>query len=320
MFFLYDMFQDGNALTPTGNNQVFDTLTITDGIFDHLNLLNAIPYPPYTTDPMHFDTTIPQAPNNWTEYTVLDCNFKGTINGGTINQFIGYVDYIAVQRQEEGSDEWITLQKIYKNSQTGTLNSTFVMDDTYEKNNTKYTYRIVPVDNNGNMGLAQEIQVLSIFNEAYIADASHIYKITYEYAISNAQKIQKDALYEPYGSKYPFVAFNAVTDYDEYTITAILLAPTSQSLTNAYIDRNAQVKLINEFNTWLTNGKAKILKDFNGNLKVGVVRDAVSNSYYKELGNGLASTSFNFTEIGGFNQKDLDNLGMTSQFPLQYKL
>ena len=311
MFFLYNMLMDSSAVNTTGNNVNIDTIKISNGIFDHLNLLNVI-----STQTNVFDYDIP---TEWTENTMMNAIFNGSVDAGTLGDFVGLVDHLEIQRQEIGSNEWITLQKIYKNYETGELKASFVMEDTYAQNDTLYTYQIVPVDIYGNVGVALQQDVLSKFNDAYIADANHIYKITNEYTINSMQREQSSAVYTPYGSKFPFVAYNAVTNYDSGSITAILLAPTSQNEINSSIDRKAQVKLVEEFNAWLTNGRAKILKDFNGQLKIINVINPVPNSYYKQLGNGLASTTFNFVEVGKIKQEHLDKLGMTNKFELKYK-
>ena len=305
MFFLYDTLKDNNSMGFATNSTFVNTVKIANGIFDHLNLLEQI-------------TNFTVIPTEWTDETLLDATFNGNINAGQISQFVGTIDHLEVQRQEVGTNEWVTLQILYKDS-TGNVPVDFTMYDTYEKNNTLYTYQIVPVDIQGNQGTALQQEVLSIFNDAYIADAKHIYKITYEYALGSMQKNQTNAVYTPYGAKYPTVVYNSVNRYDSGSITAILLAPTSESATSSYIDRVAQVNLVNEFNSWLANGQAKILKDFNGNLKVITVINPISNSYYKELGNGLASTSFNFVEVGEFSQNYLDKLGMTNKFDIKVK-
>lgn len=305
MFFLYDTFKDQNALDFTANSTLVDTIKIANGIFDHLNLLEQITN----------STTIP---TEWTDKTLLNATFNGTLDAGSLSEFIGNIDHLEIQRQKVGTNEWITLQSLYKTN-NGSVPAEFTMNDTYGENNTLYTYQIVPVDAQGNQGIALQKDVLSVFNDAYIADANHIYKITYEYSLGSMQKNQTNAVYTPYGAKYPTVVYNSVNRYDSGSITAVLLAPTSQSETKSYLDRNAQVKLVEEFNTWLSNGKAKILKDFNGNLKVITVINPISNSYYKELGNGLASTSFNFVEVGDFSQQYLDKLGMTNKFNIKEK-
>lgn len=311
MFFLYDMFYDVNALTPVGHNFLFDTIKISNGVFSQLSLLSEI-----TSGTNVFDTT---QPTEWDENTLLNPTFNNSIEGGSISDFIGYVDRIEVQRQEEGQNEWITLYTIYKNQQTGQINANFRMEDTSAKNNTKYLYQVVPVDAQGNVGTALSQEVLSIFNNSYIVDGAHIYLLTNEYEIGNAQTNQQSTMYTPYGSKYPFIAFNAQTKYDSGSLTAVLLSPTSQSDISSYIDRGAQVKLKEEFNNWLTNGRAKIWKDFNGNFKIIAITDAVSNEYYKELGNGIASTTFNFVEIADFTQQYLDRLGISNSFLFESK-
>jgi len=302
--------QAENSLTPTTNNITITGVTISNGIFEHMNLANII-----SLASNIFDVEIPTI---WDESTLLNCNFNNNINGGTISQFIGFIDHLNVQRQEVGSDIWITLQSIYRNSQTQVLNASFTMFDSYAQNNKQYIYRIVPVDVNGNTGFAIQQEILSLFYDAYIADANNIYNITAEYTIGDSQQIQKNAVYEPYGSKYPIVSYNADINYRSGSTTAILIAPTSNSRVSSYIDRQAQVNLVKNFNAWLTNGRAKILKDFNGEITVVAIQNSVSNGYYKELGNGLASTSFDWVEVGEIDQDYLDKLGMTQKFNLNY--
>lgn len=303
MFFLYDTLKNQNAMAQTANYTLVDTIKIANGIFDHMNLLEQIT-----------NSTI--IPKDWVDETLLNATFDGTIDAGTISKFIGNIDHLAIQRQEVGTNDWITIQILYKD-ESGSVPANFTMYDTYEKNNTLYTYQIVPIDKQGNQGTALQKDVLSYFYDAYIADSNHIYKITYEYSLGSMQKNQTNAVYTPYGAQYPTVVYNSVNRYDSGTITAILLAPTSENTTTSYLDRMAQVKLINEFNSWLANGKAKILKDFNGNLKIINVINPISNNYYKELGNGLASTTFNFVETGDFSQNYLDKLGLSNKFDIK---
>lgn len=308
MFFLYNMFQDADAVSPSAINVITDTMRLRNGIFDHLNVLNSLHIASGV-----FDVNKPE---DWTTATLLNATFDDTLNGGSIGEYVGFVDRLEVQRKEEGSNDWITLQKIYKDPITDEIQIPFTFIDTYTKNNTRYKYQVLPIDINGNPGTALQSDVISFFNDAYIADESHIYKITYDYSVNSMQKNNISTLYTPYGSEFPFVAFNAKTKYDSGSITAVLLSPTSKSKTSSFLDRNSQSTLVEEFNSWLANGRPKILKDFNGLFKIVVVINPISNTYYKELGNGLASTSFEIVEVGSFTQKYLDKLGMTNKFPL----
>lgn len=309
MFFLYGMLQDGDALNPLTNNNVIDTVSVSNGIYGHLNLLDKI-----STANNVFDM---EKPTTWTEDTLLDCTFNDTINGGEISAFAGYVDRLEIQRKEKDTDTWVTLQNIRKDPVTGILNTVFRFIDPYAKNNTIYDYQIVSIDNNGNTGFAFQSEILSRFERNLLVDADHIYDATIENSYSSDRN-QVAAVYQPYGSKYPFVAYNAVINYDSGQITTILMAPTSQNRTVSYIDRQGQVDIRKEFNAWLTNGKVKAYKDFNGEFKLITVANNVTNSFYKELGNGLCSTTFNYIEVGDFSQKSLDKLNITDNFFIQF--
>lgn len=305
MFFLQGMMSDETALDATGNLTYVDTVRISNAIFDHLTLLNIINMATNV-----FDTSIPTVSSIDWSVALMDATFDGNLDAGGLGRLITNISYFAIQRQEVGSNDWITIKKIYKNASTGKLDSEFTMYDHYNQSGVQYKYQLVPVDIYGNIGYAIQSDVVSYFDGAYIADGAHIYKITNDYQLTK-QTNQKSAVYEPIGSKYPFVSYNADTKYDSGSITAVLLASTSENNTSAYIDRMAQVKLEKEFNEWLTNGRPKVLKDFNGMIKLVTIVDVVSNSYYKELGNGIASTSCSFVEIGEINQKYLDSLNMT---------
>lgn len=296
MFFLQGFMKDSTSLDPLGNLTYVDTVRISNAIFDHLNLVNGLVK----------DSAIPE----WDENnTIMNATFNNSIDAGNLSELIGNVSYLEIQRKEAGSNEWITLNKIYKNTVTQSFQSQFTMYDTYAQNGVQYIYQILPVDYRGNVGYALQSDIVSMFDGAYIADASNIFKITNEYELTK-QTNQKSAIYEPLGSKYPFVTYNAETNYDSGSFTAVLLAPTSQNQNKSYIDRMAQVKLEKKFNDWLTNGRPKVLKDFNGRLQIVTIVDAVANGYYKELGNGICSTSCTFVEVGEMTQKYISKLNM----------
>lgn len=317
MFFLYDMFHDKHSISTTGNIMSYNGVIIENGIFDHLNIENRIEI---SSQPMVFDDT---QPNVWSADTVINIAFNHTVNAGDIGDLIGYVDHLEIRRKEgtaNSPNEWITLQEITKDETTGNLNANFTMYDNFGKNNTIYTYQIIPIDNLGNAGTTmQGSEVLSRFDEIYILDAEEQFKITYANHIDNAEFVQKSAVYEPYGAEFPFVAYNAKTKYTTTTITAILIASSNENGISGYLDRDAQTRLVDKFNRWLVNGKAKILKDFNGNLRIGTIINPISNSYYGELGNGLASTTFQFIEVGEMTQANLERLGMTNKFLIEYR-
>ena len=299
MFFLYGMMNDDESIATTGNNSIVNGVKVTQGIYDHL-----------TFEDTTTSITNTTKPTTWSTTTLLNVTFDNTINGGSISQFIGSIESFEVQRQEQGSNSWITLQTLTKDT-NGILATNFTMFDSFAKNDTVYTYRLVPANSNGE-GISVQQEILSKFGCAFIADVTDSYNITLEYGLNNIKRNQQVATYNPYGAVYPVVVYNAQTNYESGTATAVLLAPTSK--TTAYLDRKAQTQLSNEFANWLLNKLPKVIKDFNGKFTIINVISAVSNSYYQELANGLASVSFSYVEMGDDTQDTYDKLGITNNF------
>jgi hypothetical protein len=229
--------------------------------------------------------------------------------------------YLIIEYKETDSSDWITIQTLYRLEDDSPLSSFhFYFYFPYCANNTVYDFRMTLFGENGSQINSYTQTVVSTFSKSYIADVSKIYPLYESWKKSNAETVQKSAIYEPYGSVYPFVAYNALTQYKKGSDTAILLADTSQPQISNYIDRMAQVRLENEFNEWLANRQGKILKTLNGDIRVVAVYNPISNDYFSELGNGLSSTSFDWVEISNFTQANLNKTGMLEKFNINYFL
>lgn len=215
---------------------------------------------------------------------------------------------IAVQRRAVGETLWITLQTF------SSVPANIEMDDRYAAAGVTYEYRVVLYN-----GVSAPIaiyagEILSTFYDTYICDATTSYKLTNAWSVASAKRNRPSAVYEPYGAKYPTVAYNAVTNYDSATTSAILLAP--ESTVSARLNPYKQTALMRAFNQWATNGEAKILKDFNGGIWVVAITDAIQTAYSTELANALGTTSFDWVEIGDFTQASLTALGLLNKFEL----
>ena len=65
---------------------------------------------------------------------------------------------------------------------------------------------------------------------------------------------------------------------------------------------------------FLTNKKAKILKDWNGNCWLMIIVDNPAVSYAKNSGMGIADAEANWVELGDWNnQADLYNNGILEE-------
>lgn len=262
---------------------------------DNLMLTKTISNLSYTATAPTGDITI-SAQNNCANGTIeLSC---------TVSDF-SMVLYFEIQRQEQGDVMWLTLCTVPSASFAyGTFNFT----DRLAGSNRVYNYRLVLFSAGGIQTVSNTAEVLSQFNNVYICDGVESYKLTNQWTESGDKTIFKSAVYEPYGSKYPVVVNNAVLGYDVGTTTATVLAATTEA--NRKIDRYAEVNLANNFAAFLTNRKPKVLKDFNGNLRIISIQGDVSRNYVRELGNGICSTSFSWVQITDFAQSNIENIGL----------
>lgn len=225
-----------------------------------------------------------------------------------------------LQFKTSNSADWVTFMTD-TNPNDGTdawLN--FIIDFPFCANNMVYDFRIVLYATNNSVVASDIVQVLSKFGKSFICDGRNIYDITKEWTIGSYSIANPTAVYQPFSSQYPIITKNALTQYRSGQYTAVLLAPTSQSTRSAYIDRNAQTNLKFQFESWLSNGSTKIIKDFNGSIIIVAIINEVPSSYYQKLGNGIASSTFNWVEVGDFEQESFDYLGLTNSFDINYYL
>ena len=213
---------------------------------------------------------------------------------------------LSFQFKEDTSTEWIEFCKVTPTDSLNNSDIQFTLPMC--GNNQVYNFRLVAQGTSDDVETA-ETNVLSSFGRNYICDINNIYDITPEFSLGSTSLVMQTASYAPYGAELPIVTKNAKTKYRQGSTTAVLLAETSNTTQSSYLDRFAQNKLVDEFNDWLANGRAKILKDLNGYLAIVFISESVSNEYYKELGNGLASTSFSWLEVGKFTQDYFNRLG-----------
>lgn len=240
-------------------------------------------------------------------------NSFGTINFVSTNISSGNLSY-----QISDSTEWIEIAKFSDGDELLKIGTKSEFSFPFCGNNKTYKFRLTLTNKELSLTSHFETTILSQFNRPYVCDINDMYSLINEWTLSNVRTVQKSAIYEPYGSKFPFVAYNAVTKYRAGSSMAVLLAPTSKSATSSYIDRYAQVQLIDNFNNFLTNQKAKVLKDFNGNLRIVSIYNDIANEYYKELGNGIASTSFEWAEISDFTQENINKIGLFKNLTIIY--
>lgn len=292
----YNFCKDGNALDPAPimtNN--FKTVRLTNGIFDHWNVNRDV-----------ISSYSSQIPDTWDYLTVMDANFNGNIAAGNSSFSLSSIDGIKIKRRKTTDFDWVALKYIPSDDIT-TLS--FTVNDNLAASGEQYEYAFVPVVG-GVEGNYITNTISTKFDGVFICDLDTIYKFYVGVEYGTNERVQKIGVFEPYGRKYPVVVSNGLINYETGSVTGTVLA--DDYLKTKAMNRIAMVKEQKALKDFLTNKKAKILKDWNGNSWLMFVTDNISTSYESKYGMGIADVSFDWTEIGDSNnQTDLYNNGLT---------
>ena len=131
-FLGYNFCADTNALDPVPTDvSKLQIVQVENGIYDHINI---------TSDVTGTYPSVP--PTGWDFKTILDCDFRGNISGGSSDNISKDVTSIRIKRREPGTSAWITIKEIPVASAED-LN--FAFTDNLNLNNTLYEYAYVPV-------------------------------------------------------------------------------------------------------------------------------------------------------------------------------
>lgn len=246
-FLGYNFFSDGDCLNsaPSNVNNI-SNIRLSNAIFNHFNVTS--------NTSISSSTTIP---TNWDYDTILNADFSGNLDAGNVDFLIEQISAIKIKRRVQGEFNWITLATIPIN----TIDDlTFAFNDLLNKSNTTYDYALVPMIENIE-GQYIINSILSQFNGVFIGDSSTIYKFFYELKYSNNKRNQQVGIFEVLGKKFPVFVANGDLSYETGSVAATILNDDFEQ--TGIIDRTAITQQKDAIKDFLTNKKAKILKDLN---------------------------------------------------------
>lgn len=294
----FDFFADVDCLNsaPSSVDNITST-TLTNAIFDHFNVTKDVTIS-FTTD----------KPEEWNYDTIMDADFDGDINAGNVDFLIEQVSAIKIKRRIKGTFDWITLETV-PISKVEDLEFTFV--DRLNAYGVEYEYAFVPILNDieGNYIINS---IYSEFNGVYIGDFNNIYRLFFEVNYSNEMRNQQIGTLQPLGRKYPVIIANGNLSYDSGTVAAMIL--NDDYTETRTIDKIDIVERKETLKDYLTDKKAKILKDWNGGIKLIMVSTSPTVAYKENSGMSVPQITFGWTEIGDANsQSDLYNNGVIDE-------
>ena len=223
---------------------------------------------------------------------------------------------LLVKRQDvaDVSGAWLTL---YSQPITQASDMDFTFIDFTNQYGKTYKYALVPLLTQTQSGVVVQIEggytvsdnVDSIFDGVYIADQTNVERVKAGVGYGNIDMNQGVGSITPIGSKYPIVITNSQNQYHNGSVRGTIVPNDFYS--NGNLSRIDMVNKRDELEQFLTNKRAKIIKDWNGNIWLVMIMSNVNCSFDDNYGMGMVSFSADWLEVGDpTNQQDLYNAGL----------
>ena len=243
-------------------------------------------------------------------------NIWSNTNGGMSLIYQLPITSILVKRRDvaDVSGKWLTLYSV-PITQASDMDFTFI--DFLNQYGKTYQYALVPVLAQNQSGVIVQIEggytvsdnVDSIFDGVYIADQTNVERVKAGVGYDNIDMNQGVGSITPIGSKYPIVITNSQNQYHNGSIRGTIVPNDFYS--NGNLSRIDMVNKRDELEQFLTNKRAKIIKDWNGKMWLVMIMSNVACSFDDNYGMGIVSFSADWLEVGDpTNQQDLYNAGL----------
>ena len=243
-------------------------------------------------------------------------NIWGNTNGGMFLIYQLPITSLLVKRRDvaDVSGKWLTL---YSTPITQADDMDFTFIDFLNQYGKTYQYALVPVLAQDQSGVIVQIEggytvsdnVDSIFDGVYIADQTNVERVKAGVGYGNIDMNQGVGSITPIGSKYPIVITNSQNQYHNGSVRGTIVPNDFYS--NGNLSRIDMVNKRDELEQFLTNKRAKIIKDWNGKMWLVMIMSNVSCTFDDNYGMGIVSFSADWLEVGDpTNQQDLYNAGL----------
>ena len=243
-----------------------------------------------------FTTDIP----TWTAGTVFHASMNGNLSAGNIEYITENISNIKIKRRTVGELDWIT---VYNQVVTQPIDLNFNIQDAFVPSGKDFEYAIVPCINNTEQ-VYYTSQVHSYFDGVFVSELdrpAHLMNFMklYSNVSYNQDNITQDiGILKPFNQVYPTIIQNSKTNFRSLTVSGDILD-------NDYgFNPNEINDIKDKWMTFLTNGRIKFVKDWNGDIIMGKITTPPSFTYKNNTSMIIPTISFVITEQGKYNNID----------------
>ena len=217
-----------------------------------------------------------QIPADWDFHTYLHALYHGDTYAGNITYSESIVQKIKIKKRYVGEFNWNTIYEKEIHS-----NEDFAIEfyDYYSPSKQEVEYAYVAIIG-GAESTPISSSVRSEFESYFICDKDASYPILLD-AANEVELNRSTSVIQTIGSKYPYVVTNGTMRYYSGTLTAtfIELKEDDFDIEHGWAYRN-------QLDEFLSNGNAKIIKSFEGQMYMVNVVDNISrtdNGHYQNI-------------------------------------
>ena len=272
--------------------------------FSNVQLVNSIVRDFYLTHDVSQISPYPSLPN-WDNYTIMRANFDNNLIAGNVDWLLNSVTKIKVKRRKLGARE--TYVTLFEQPVSTVYDLSFFYRDYYVPSGYEYEYAMVPcVESNEQMYFTTT--VTTQFDGLFVSDKDKTMKLYGNVMVnSSADNILIGAL-QPYNQVYPVIIKNPNVLYRTVTFQGDVLGIGDNNCTGKPFELTQATRpiIVNQKREWdkfLCNGKAKIIKDWNGNVILAKITTAPQYTYTQESGSSKPTMTFGVTEVGDYDNQ-----------------
>ena len=241
----------------------------------------------------------------WDWDTILLADFNNDTFAGNIKWAIDTITHMVIKRRVVGSYKWMTLAVQEVNSIDDlNMNGTDITSESLE-----YEYAIVPMFY-GNEG-PYSIATVDVTNEDLVViDSTGIYHTPLTDGYCDTTDVHPNSVLELLHNRYPTIVRNTMANYETINVTGQFIPYKDDCIDfTSYDDDRRRVLYQREVKEFLTNGRAKILKNVDGQCWLVYVTtpptDSADNIYM------VRKLTFGCTETGSLkSEEDLYYAGL----------
>ena len=274
-------------------HSVFDVLSkirIGNGIYDALNISRNVN--------LEYSNVIP----DYNGDTLIGVNFSGNLDTNAPNY-----TKLVLKRRDVNLLRWLILSKATISDDSYTFIN---YNDGFIPTGIEQIYRLEAyTDYSDTPTEVYTTEITPRWGKVFISDKDTRFALNYAVIYSNHNQNIQNGVLMPIGAEYPIVIQNANGNYRSGSLQFKVLG--YQYEVDKRIDRTSIVQETEDILAFLTNGKAKCLTDYNGNIFLLKVINSPQISYDGNYGNGISTISFDWVEQGKYtNYNDMLELGL----------